>query len=88
MNFAFYHTWHFVDRVEIAPGVPVIDLLNGVQCPIYLVGGVEDENPSPKVLNEANDRYLRLAAEMDARSKLLVDLERELASLEGERNEQ
>ncbi|MEO5494465.1 MAG: TonB-dependent receptor [Sphingomonas sp.] len=29
LNFAFYHTWHFVDRVEIAPGVPVIDLLNG-----------------------------------------------------------
>jgi len=29
INFAFYHTWHFVDRVEIAPGVPVIDLLNG-----------------------------------------------------------
>ncbi|MBS0480224.1 MAG: TonB-dependent receptor, partial [Proteobacteria bacterium] len=29
INFAFYHTWHFVDRVEIAPGVPAIDLLNG-----------------------------------------------------------
>lgn len=29
INFAFYHTWHFTERVEIAPGVPVIDLLNG-----------------------------------------------------------
>jgi len=29
LNFALYHTWHFIDRVEIAPGVPVIDLLNG-----------------------------------------------------------
>lgn len=29
LNFALYHTWHFTDRVEIAPGVPVIDLLNG-----------------------------------------------------------
>ncbi|MBN8815883.1 MAG: TonB-dependent receptor [Sphingomonas sp.] len=29
INFAFYHTWHFVDRVDIAPGVPSIDLLNG-----------------------------------------------------------
>ncbi|MDB5678618.1 MAG: TonB-dependent receptor, partial [Sphingomonas bacterium] len=29
IQFALYHTWHFTDRVEIAPGVPVIDLLNG-----------------------------------------------------------
>ena len=29
INFALYHTWHFVDRVDIAPGVPSIDLLNG-----------------------------------------------------------
>jgi hypothetical protein len=29
LQFAFYHTWHFVDRVEIVPGLPVIDLLNG-----------------------------------------------------------
>ena len=29
LQFALYHTWHFTDRVEIAPGVPVIDLLNG-----------------------------------------------------------
>jgi len=26
---AFYHTWHFTDRVQIAPGVPEVDLLNG-----------------------------------------------------------
>jgi hypothetical protein len=29
LQMAFYHTWIFTDRVEIAPGVPVIDLLNG-----------------------------------------------------------
>jgi carboxymethylenebutenolidase len=35
---------------------PVIDLVGGVQCPVYLVGGAEDENPSPKILAEADDR--------------------------------
>ena len=29
IQFAFYHTWHFTDTVQIAPGIPVIDLLNG-----------------------------------------------------------
>jgi hypothetical protein len=29
LQFAFYHTWHFTDRVEISPTLPVIDLLNG-----------------------------------------------------------
>jgi iron complex outermembrane recepter protein len=29
LQMALYHTWHFTDRVDIAPGVPVIDLLNG-----------------------------------------------------------
>jgi len=33
------------------------------------------------------DEARRLTAEMDARAKLLAELERELASLEGERNE-
>lgn len=29
LQFAFYHTWHFTDRVEISPTLPIIDLLNG-----------------------------------------------------------
>jgi hypothetical protein len=29
LQMALYHTWIFTDRVTIAPGVPVIDLLNG-----------------------------------------------------------
>ncbi|WP_375397706.1 TonB-dependent receptor [uncultured Sphingomonas sp.] len=29
LNFAIYHTWHFTDRVTIAPGLPIIDRLNG-----------------------------------------------------------
>ena len=29
MQFALYHTWHFTDRVTIADGGPVLDLLNG-----------------------------------------------------------
>ncbi len=45
---------------------------------------------SEKATEEARvrmDEAHRLAAETDARTKLLADLERELASLEGERNE-
>jgi iron complex outermembrane receptor protein len=29
VQFALYHTWHFTDRVTIADGGPVLDLLNG-----------------------------------------------------------
>ncbi len=29
LQFALYHTWHFVDRVTVAQGVAPIDLLNG-----------------------------------------------------------
>jgi outer membrane receptor protein involved in Fe transport len=29
MQFALYHTWHFVDEIDIAPGVPTLDLLDG-----------------------------------------------------------
>jgi uncharacterized membrane protein YgcG len=29
LQFAFYHTWHFTDRVELSPTLPVVDLLNG-----------------------------------------------------------
>ncbi|UIJ46769.1 TonB-dependent receptor [Sphingomonas cannabina] len=29
LQFAFYHTWHFEDRILIRPGVPIIDQLNG-----------------------------------------------------------
>ncbi len=29
LQFALYHTWHFTDRVLVAPGGPTLDLLNG-----------------------------------------------------------
>ncbi|WP_374944069.1 TonB-dependent receptor [Sphingomonas sp.] len=29
LQFAAYHTWHFTDRVTVADGGPVLDLLNG-----------------------------------------------------------
>ncbi|MEO5865988.1 MAG: TonB-dependent receptor [Sphingomonas sp.] len=29
LQFALYHTWHFVDRVTVANGIPSIDLLDG-----------------------------------------------------------
>lgn len=29
VQFALYHTWHFTDRVTVADGGPVLDLLNG-----------------------------------------------------------
>ena len=29
MQFALFHTWHLKETIEIAPGVPVLDLLDG-----------------------------------------------------------
>ena len=29
MSFSLYHTWHLTERIDIAPGVPQLDLLNG-----------------------------------------------------------
>lgn len=34
----------------------VIDLLGGVSCPVYLVGGSEDQTPTPAVLADAEAR--------------------------------
>jgi carboxymethylenebutenolidase len=44
---------------EITPQrpMPVIDLVEGVSCPIFIVGGQEDQNPSPGDL-EALQRRL------------------------------
>ncbi|MDH4143943.1 MAG: dienelactone hydrolase family protein [Acidimicrobiia bacterium] len=36
--------------------VKVIDLAGQAHCPLYVVGGVEDQNPSPEVLRELGSR--------------------------------
>jgi carboxymethylenebutenolidase len=33
----------------------VVDMLDDVRCPVYLVGGAEDANPSPQLLREVRD---------------------------------
>jgi carboxymethylenebutenolidase len=56
----------FVDRAspdeETTPNRPrrVIDMLDGVRCPLLLVGGAEDGNPSPDVLREVHSRLVAL----------------------------
>jgi carboxymethylenebutenolidase len=46
----------FIDRASPDADVtpqrpePVIDMLGGVSCPLFVIGGTEDENPSPEVL--------------------------------------
>jgi carboxymethylenebutenolidase len=37
----------------------VIDLVDNLRCPLFVVGGAEDENPSPEVLAELQDRLER-----------------------------
>jgi len=52
----------FVDRAtpdaETSPERPVrvVDMLDGLCCPIHLVGGAEDQNPSPQLLEEIRSR--------------------------------
>lgn len=49
----------------------VIDMLDGVRCPVLLVGGAEDQNPSPDLLREVKSR---LAAQgVDVRLDLYDD---------------
>jgi carboxymethylenebutenolidase len=36
--------------------VKVIDLAGNAYCPLYVVGGAEDQNPSPEVLAELGRR--------------------------------
>jgi carboxymethylenebutenolidase len=42
----------------------VIDLLGGVQCPVYLVGGAEDKNPSPEILDDVRARLEALGRQV------------------------
>lgn len=60
----------FVDRAtpdaettEFRP-VPVINLLGGVECPVYLAGGAEDGNPSPAMLEELRSRLAAAGREV------------------------
>lgn len=43
---------------------PVIDMLDGVHCPVYLVGGAEDKNPSPHLLEEVRSRLQGLGKDV------------------------
>jgi len=45
--------------------IPVIDLLDGVECPLFLIGGAEDDNPSPAVVVEIADRLKRRGKPVD-----------------------
>jgi carboxymethylenebutenolidase len=40
--------------------VPVVDLLGRLSCPVLLVGGAEDGNPSPDLLKEVHSRLVAL----------------------------
>jgi len=63
----------FVDRAtpdaETTPGRParVIDMLDRVSCPVLLVGGTEDTNPSPEVLREVHARLHSLGRDATLR---------------------
>lgn len=51
---------------EAAPGVertperpaPVVDLAENLRCPLLLIGGAEDQNPSPEVLRSLFSRLM------------------------------
>ena len=59
-----------IDSTPARP-TPVIDLAANVSCPVFLVGGAEDENPSPAVLGELEGR-LRTAGK-DVRLQVFDD---------------
>ncbi len=60
----------FIDRAtpdaETTENRPrrVVDLLDRVECPIYLVGGAEDQNPSPQLLQQVRDRLAGLGRDV------------------------
>lgn len=58
---------------EITPQrpMPVIDLVEGVSCPIFIVGGEEDQNPSPGDLDALRRRLE--AGGKDATVKIYSD---------------
>jgi carboxymethylenebutenolidase len=35
---------------------PVLDLVDGLSCPLFIVGGIEDTNPTPEILGELERR--------------------------------
>ena len=38
---------------------PVVDLAERLHCPLLLVGGAEDQNPSPELLSGLHERMRR-----------------------------
>jgi len=42
---------------------PIVDLLPNLSCPLLVVGGIEDQNPSPDQLTELHDRLTSLGKE-------------------------
>lgn len=58
----------FDDDTTDARPVPPADLADRLSCPIFLVGGAEDQNPSPDELQALHDRLA--AAGKDVRLKL------------------
>jgi carboxymethylenebutenolidase len=51
--------------------LPVIDIVRQARCPLLLVGGAEDDNPSPDVLAELGRRLE--GAGKDAKVKIFAD---------------
>jgi len=55
----------FIDRAtpdaETTPQrpTPVVDLAENLHCPLLLVGGAEDQNPSPELLTRLDERMRR-----------------------------
>lgn len=66
-NIAVYHTWHFTDRVRIAPGVPVLDQLAG---DAIAAGGVPRHAIEAEGGVFKNGYGLRLKAEWEAPARV------------------
>jgi carboxymethylenebutenolidase len=67
----------FIERAspndDVTPQRPrrVVDLLGDLSCPVFLVGGVEDQNPSPDLLAEVEGKLV--AAGKDATVEIFED---------------
>lgn len=58
----------FEDDITESRPVPPAELADGLRCPIFLIGGADDGNPSPEELQALHDRLA--AAGKDVRLKL------------------
>jgi carboxymethylenebutenolidase len=63
----------FIDRAspdaDVTPErpVPVLDLVDRLSCPLLAVGGAEDQNPSPAVLDRLRQRLEAAGADAEVR---------------------